>query len=62
MPNFKYKLVLSTNPVDTAIPKFNSHPGVKLIGDNITLSVTHSSLLSKGGWRYMQFNYDSNLE
>ena len=30
--------VLSTNPIDAAIQKFDNHPSVKLIRDNFTLS------------------------
>ena len=30
--------MLSTNPADIAIPKFDNHPSVKLIRNNITLS------------------------
>ena len=36
--NFNDEPVLSTNPVDIAIQKFDNHPHVKLIRDNITLS------------------------
>ena len=66
---FNDEPVLSVIPVDIAIQKFDNHPSVKLIRDDITLSdmfrfesFSLDDILKKGCCAYLQSYFNSNFK